>query len=328
MPSLPETSLHEKLRGVLVPFPTPFDADDELDMRAVRANIERWNETGVSGYVALGSTGERVHLDEGERVRLIEAARACIPAELAFIVGVGEQSTRGTIRDAARAARAGADAVLVMTPHFYRAKMTHAALVAHFTAVADSSPVPVVLYNIPQNTGVAIAPETVARLAGHENVFGLKDSSGDVATLMQTLRLVGGVHERFIIMTGHAGVLYPTLCAGVGGAILAAACVLPELCVEIFDAVAAGRYERARVLQERLAPVADAVTAQHGIGGLKAALDLRGYHGGMVRAPLEATDERAREEIARLLAEATGGQGETKEAGDAHERLVGAQKAS
>ncbi len=328
MPSVLKTSLNEKLRGVLIAMTTPFDTDDELDLRAVGTNIERWNKTGVRGYVALGTTGERVHLDEGERVRLIESAREHVPASHAFLVGVGEQSTRGTIRDAARAARAGAEGLLVMTPHFYRAKMTHHALVAYFTAVADSSLVPIVLYNIPQNTGVAIAPETVARLAEHENIAGIKDSSGDVATLMQTLRYAGGAHERFMIMTGQGGVFYPSLCAGIGGAILAVACVLPELCVEIFDAFRAGQHERARVLQQRLAPMASAVTTGYSVGGLKHALDLHGYVGGTVRAPLALPDEREREVIARLLAEATPQDTDTDARKDAQGRLVGAQKAS
>ncbi|MGB8507168.1 MAG: dihydrodipicolinate synthase family protein, partial [Pyrinomonadaceae bacterium] len=234
-----EQTLNNRLRGIHVPFPTPFGADGEVDARAVRENIARWNETGISGYVALGSTGERVHLDERERLTVVEAAREVVSKSMAFIVGIGEQDTRRTIRDAALAARAGADAVLVMTPHFYRGRMTPAALVKHFTSVADASPVPIILYNIPQNTGVALTPETIARLGEHENICGIKDSSGDVATLMETLHLAGGAPERFRIMTGHAGVLYPSLCAGVSGAVLAAACVVPQLCVEVFEAVAA-----------------------------------------------------------------------------------------
>ncbi|MCA1634591.1 MAG: dihydrodipicolinate synthase family protein [Acidobacteria bacterium] len=295
------------LRGILVPFPTPFDAGGEVDARALRANIERWNLTGVSGYVALGSTGERVHLDERERLGVVEAARGAVPHELAFVVGVGEQSTRATIADARRMAGAGADAVLVLTPHFYRGAMTADVLCEYFSAIADASPVPILLYNIPQNTGVALAPEVVARLSLHENIRGLKDSSGDMLALIETLRLVGPERDDFVVMTGHGGALYAALCAGARGAILAVGCAAPELCVAVSEAVEAGDYGRARALQARLAPLAAAVTTRYGIGGLKAALDLLGYAGGTaVRAPLRTPGEEARREIARLLEETVG----------------------
>ena len=290
----------ENLRGILLPFPTPFRAAGRIDTDALRANIERWSETGIDGYVALGSTGERVHLDERECLEVIETARAAVPEHLAFIAGTGQQSTHATIKEAHIAARAGADALLVITPHFYRGAMTPAALVEHFTAVADASPVPIVLYNIPQNTGVALAPETIARLAGHENIIGVKDSSGDFLNLVETLRLVP---RNFAVLTGNALLLYASLAAGAQGAILAAACTLPRAAVEIYKAVRAGDHARARELQQRLAPVASAVTTRYGIGGLKVALELCGYQGGAVRAPLAAPDDDARREIARLLAE-------------------------
>jgi 4-hydroxy-2-oxoglutarate aldolase len=297
--------LNDRLRGVLIPFTTPFGEGGELDTRALRSNIERWNETGVVGYVALGSTGERVHLDERERASVVETARACVPRGMAFVVGVGEQWTRGAVAECRRAAEAGADAVLALTPHFYKGGMTQGALAEHFEALADASPVPVLLYNIPQNTGVAVAPETIARLSEHPNVAGIKDSSGDMVNLVEMIRLVG-VRDDFTLMTGHAGVFYAALCAGVGGAILAAGCAVPRRCVEIYKAFSAGEHERALQLHKRLAPVARAVTTRYGIGGLKVALDLKGYYGGPVRAPLRSPDESARAEIARLLEEAEG----------------------
>lgn len=291
------------LKGVLLPFTTPFDADESVDLKALRTNLARWNASGVAGYVALGSTGERMHLDAGERAAVIETARECVPRELSFVVGVGEQGTRGTVEECKLAARQGADAVLVLTPHFYKGAMTQPALASHFEAVADSSPVAVVLYNIPQNTGVALAPETVARLAEHENIAGIKDSSGDVANFVEMIRLVGGGAEEFDLLTGHAGVFYASLASGAVGGILAAGCVLPRLCVEIYEAARAGEHDRARELQRRLAPVARAVTIRFGVGGLKYALDLLGHAGGTVRAPLASPDEAARREIARLLDE-------------------------
>lgn len=301
-PPKQQHTLPAKLQGILIPFTTPFDAEDEVDLEALRANIRRWNKTGVAGYVALGSTGERVHLSEDERVRVIEAARESAPRETAFVAGVGAHSTRETLREAASAQRAGADALLVITPHFYRGAMTQEALYEHYLKVADAARAPVVLYNIPQNTGVSFAPETVARLAEHENVAGIKDSSGDMVNFVEMLRLAGR-RDDFALTVGHASALFASLASGASGAILAAACVAPKLCVEIYRATRAGEHERALSLQERLLPVARAVTTRYGIGGLKRAMDLRGYAGGAARAPLKSPDEAARAEIARLVEE-------------------------
>ncbi len=307
-PCRPPEIFLDKLRGIFLPFPTPFDSEGEVDARALRTNVERWGETGAAGYVALGSTGERVHLSERERLIVIESARAAVPATAAFVGGVGAQSTRASVAEARQAAALGADALLVITPHFYRAQMTTDALVAHFSEVADASPAPVLLYNIPQNTGVALAPEAVARLARHANIVGLKDSSGDMVNFVETARLVGeqrtdGGPKGFALFAGHASTLYAALSAGARGGILAAACAAPRLCVEIHRAFEAGDDARARALQSALLPVARAVTTRYGVGGLKAALDLSGYKGGPVRAPLRAPDEDGRREIARLLEE-------------------------
>lgn len=290
----------ERLRGILLPCTTPFDASGRLDTRALGRNVERWNTTGIGGYVILGSTGERVHLDDGEIVEVVGAARASAPAHLSFVVGVGRHSTRETITEARRAAAAGADALLVITPHFYRAAMTPAALAYYYEAVADASPVPVVLYNIPQNTGLALSLDTIARLSAHENICGIKDSSGDMVNFVEILRLAS---EKFAVMTGHASLLYAALSAGAQGAILAAACAVPEVAVRIARLTEEGAHERAVELQRKFTPLARAVTTRFGIGGLKYALDLAGFAGGEVRAPLSMPDEAARGEIARLLEE-------------------------
>ena len=310
----------EKLRGILLPFTTPFAVDGSVDAHGLRSNIERWNETGVKGYVALGSTGERVHLDERECLEVIEAAREAVPEHLALIVGAGQQSTHGSINEARRFAAAGADALLVITPHFYRKAMTPDALTNHYRAVADASPVPVVLYSMPDLTGIAIAPEVVARLSEHENIIGIKDSSADIVNLAETLRLVP---EGFAVLTGNGPLLYAALSAGAQGAILAVGCVAARLSIAIYRAAEAKEYARARDLQQRLTPLARAVTTRYGIGGLKAALDMLGYTGGPVRAPLQSPDEEARREIAHLLKEAACIEEEKMEDGES--RLAGAR---
>ncbi len=220
---------------------------------------------------------------------------------MSFIVGVGQQSTRGTIDEIRKAANLGADAVLVITPYFYRSAITQDSLISFYTAVADASPVPVLLYSMPALTGVKIEPATIARLSQHENIVGAKDSSADIEGFKETVRLCP---DDFTVMTGNGTVLLDTLKAGATGGILAVGCAVPEICVEIFKAFEAGEDERAAVLQAKLTPLAAAVTTRFGIGGLKAALDLNGYKGGAVRAPLQSPDETARTEIARLLEEA------------------------
>ena len=310
----------KSLRGILLPFTTPFKESGEIDLPALCSNIERWNETGISGYVALGSTGERVHLDEREYVEVIERAREVVPDGLAFIVGAGQQSTYATIKEVRRAAGAGADAVLVITPHFYRTAMTQGALAGHYMAVADASPVPVLLYSMPALTGVKLEPETVASLSEHENIVGIKDSSDDLVKFAETLRLVP---DDFAVVTGNGEVLYAALCAGARGAILAVGCVAPRQALAIYRAVLAGDRERARRVQQRLTPLARAVTVRYGIGGLKAALDLIGFAGGAVRAPLQAASRGARREIARLLEEAALSE---EEMGRDESRVAGASR--
>jgi 4-hydroxy-2-oxoglutarate aldolase len=295
--------LLNKLRSILLPITTPF-ANDNVDHAALRANIDRWSMSGVGGYVILGSTGERVHLDEREYVEVIETARATIPqgrTGSAFIVGAGQHSVSGTNKEITTAAKSGPDAVLVITPHYYRAAMTQDALLSFYNAVADASPVPILLYSMPALTGIKIEPETIARLSEHQNIIGVKDSSNDIAGFAATVKLCP---RDFAVMTGNGTVFLDALNAGATGAILAVACVVPEMCVEICEAFNKGDEERAAKLQSKLTPLATAVTTTYGIGGLKAALDLAGYKGGDVRAPLRAPAESARSEIARLLADA------------------------
>jgi 4-hydroxy-2-oxoglutarate aldolase len=292
------TTTYTDLQGIFLPVVTPFDSDGAISYSALRSNLEAWNKTGIRGHVLLGSTGERVHLDEREYLQTLETAREVVPRSMSFIAGAGQQSTINTIREIKKAAEVGVEAVLVITPYFYRPAITQETLINYYTAVADSSPVPVLLYSMPPLTGVKIEAETVARLSEHPNILGVKDSSNDVAGFSKT---VGLCSKEFAVMTGNGTVLLDTLRAGATGAILAVGCVAPEVCVEIFRAFNAGEQERAELLQSKLTPLATAVTTKYGIGGLKAALDMAGYHGGAVRAPLRAPDESARQEIRALI---------------------------
>ena len=295
-------TMRSNLSGLLLPITTPFGNGETVDLNALTTNVNKWNHTGVAGYVVLGSTGERVNLDEREYVQIIEAARAAVPADLSFIVGAGQQSTRSTREEIERAAAAGAEAVLVITPHYYRSAITQDVLIEHYTAVADTSRIPVILYSMPDLTGIKIEPETAARLSAHQNIIGMKDSSNDVTKFTDTVRLVRG---DFVMMIGNGTVFSETLQAGARAGILAVGCVVPELCLEIYRAVQNSEIDRANRLQEKLTPLARAVTKTFGIGGLKTAMEMNGYIGGAVRAPLRRPNEEACAEIESLLRDAT-----------------------
>ena len=288
--------------GILLPVTTPFLKTEDFDADGFTANLAKWNDAGVIGYVVLGSTGERVNLDEREYLQVLETARRAAPERLSFIVGAGQQSTRATISEIEIAARAGAEAVLVITPHYYRSAITQDALVKHYTAVADATSIPIILYSMPDLTGIKIEPETAARLSAHQNIIGLKDSSADIAKLTETVRLVP---DEFAVMIGNGAVLCEALQAGARGGILAVGCVVPQLCLEIFRAVRGGDIDRARLLQEKLTPLARAVTRTYGIGGLKKAMEMVGFVGGAVRQPLQRPNENASAEIGQLISEAT-----------------------
>jgi len=286
------------LTGLLLPITTPFNISQEIDFDALATNLRSWNATGVVGYVVMGSTGERVNLDEAEYLQLIERARQETPAHLSFIVGAGQQSTRGTIKEIARAAGAGAEAVLVITPNFYRAAITQTALIDYYTAVADAAKVPVLLYSMPDLTGVTIEPETAAQLSQHPNIIGMKDSSNNIERFSQTVQQVT---ESFAMMIGNGTVFADALRAGAQGGILAVGCCAPQICLDIYRAFQANDNSRATELQERLTPLACAVTKTYSIGGLKAAMEMAGLAGGNVRAPLQRPGEAACAEIRQML---------------------------
>ncbi|HEY3383187.1 MAG TPA: dihydrodipicolinate synthase family protein [Vicinamibacterales bacterium] len=272
------------LEGIFPPIATPFK-DDAIDLDGMKSNVTKWMTTGLAGVLVLGSNGEAPLLDADESFRVASAARECVPSGKTLIVGAGEESTRSTIAAVKRAAQAGADVVLVRTPCYFKKQMTTDLFVRHFTAVADASPVPVLPYNVPGLTGVSMAAEAVARLATHANIPGVKDSSAD---LTQIADLVAMTPPGFKVLVGSAPTLYASLCVGAIGGIVAAACVIPDLMVELYRLARAGKHAEALALQRRITPLGKSVTTMFGVAGLKAAMDLAGYVGGVPRQPLPA----------------------------------------
>lgn len=289
-----------ELSGVFPPIPTPFDASGDVDHEALTANLERWNQYDLAGYVVLGSNGEGVYLSTEEKVRVWETARRAIPAGKLLIAGAGCESTRQTIEMSSRAAVAGADAVLILTPHYYAGQMTPDALTRHFKDVADRAQVPVVLYNMPRFTHVDMDASTVARIAHHPNVIGIKDSGGNVAKLAQ---IVGMVEDDFQVLAGSAGFFFPALTVGAVGGVMALANLAPRVLIDLYQLSRSQEWDLAAALQGRLVRANTAVTAQFGIAGLKAALDMLGYYGGPVRSPLQPLQDREIQALKEILVE-------------------------
>jgi 4-hydroxy-2-oxoglutarate aldolase len=288
------------LRGILPPVVTPFDSDGALDLAAFEANLEAWAGEDLEGYVVLGSNGEAASLEENEKLALVRAARARAGGRT-LLVGTGLDSTRATIALTRRVADLGADAVLVLTPYYYKPQMTAEVLRRHFLAVAEASPVPVYLYSMTLFTGVPWPPSLAADLASHPRIVGMKESSSDLGLLG---RILTSVPARFEVACGSAPVLYPALCLGARAGVLAVANCAPGLAAAIYRAFESGNHERARKLQAALTPLGVAVTATYGIAGLKAAVDAAGWRGGHVRAPLLPLTPAARDEIRALVAAA------------------------
>ncbi len=290
--------MEKKLQGVLPPVATPFTEDEELDLKAFKANIQRWNQTGLSGYLVVGSNGESVYLSEKERDQLLEASRETVAPDKIIMAGTGAESTRATIQQTRRAAELGADCALVITPHYFKGQMTPSRLIDHFRKVADAATIPVLAYNFPQATGLNLPPDAVAKIAEHPNVVGIKDSSGNIAQLSELVRLCP---PDFAVFVGNAAVFFPALCLGAVGGILAVANVAPERCVELIQAYQAGELEKAKDMQWRLVSLAVLVTVTHGVGGLKAAMAIAKYQPGPVRSPLTMPDDKARAAIQKEL---------------------------
>jgi 4-hydroxy-2-oxoglutarate aldolase len=286
-----------RLQGIVPPLVTPFGDDGSLDLPSFERNLESYAAEDLGGYLVLGSNGEAASLDEDEKLLLLRAARKAAGSRT-LVAGTGLESTRATIALTRKAADLGADAALVLTPHYYKSQMTEAALRGYYEAVADASPIPVLIYSVPAFTGMPLPPGLPAALAGHPNVVGLKESSGDLGLLG---RILASVPASFSVACGSAPVAYPAFCIGASAAVLAVACCAPRPAAALYRAFLAGDHERARRLQEALTPLATAVTATHGVAGLKLAVDLAGRRGGAVRAPLLPPNPALRDQLLPLL---------------------------
>ena len=272
--------------GVMGPMVTPFKADESLDIPGFEQNVRGHMAAGLHGVLVAGSTGEAALLTDDERRVLTEVARKLVPDDRLLLVGTGAESTRHCIARCRDAASSGGDAVLVVAPHYYSSAMSPQALKAHYQRVADESPIPVLLYNIPKYMHFRLEPELIAELSKHENIRGMKDSAGDMTYFA---RYVESQSEKFDVMTGHGGTFATALSLGARGGILAVALFAAELALEVWNAHNEGRISDAEAAQKPLVPMAAEIVARMGVSGVKAAMDRIGLVGGHVRLPLLPT---------------------------------------
>ena len=288
------------LSGVFIPAVTPFDPDTgELDLEAMSENLRRWTDFPIQGVVIAGTTGEAVLVDEEERLALVRQARKVLPERVLLTVGTGLESTRATLRLSRAVAQEGAEAVLVQPPAYYKGAMTPEALREHYLAIADGSPVPVIVYQAPLRMSTLDFPTgLVAELSNHDNIVGIKDSRGKLDLLGE---LVEQCKEGFQILVGSGALLYPALEVGAVGGIVAVGNMVPQASGELFQAYAAGRSAEAGRLQQLLGPIHNEIVAGMGVPGVKVALDLLGYRGGDPRPPIRPLADAGREEVREVL---------------------------
>lgn len=287
------------LRGVFAPFTTPFDSTGNLALDRLRQNLERYNASRLAGLVATGSTGEAILLSWPETEAVWEATVETAAADKILIAGTAAESTAETILRTRRAGDMGFGFALVRTPHYYQPQMTPDALADFYHRVADASPIPILIYAIPQFTGIAVEAPLVARLAGHPNIVGIKESSGSVQRAAE-MRLAAPAPFR--ILVGSAPTFLASVAVGADGGILALSDAVPDACVELFELASAGNSSGARALHERLLNAGKTLVNRFGVAGMKYALDRLGYYGGPVREPLRPLDQGGRDEIDRVLA--------------------------
>jgi 4-hydroxy-2-oxoglutarate aldolase len=285
--------------GVFAALTTPFAQDGPVSLPDLKHNVQRYNQTDLAGYVALGSTGEAVLLTRAEMDGILATVKESAAKGKRLLAGAGAESTAETIERTKRAAEFGYDAVLVKTPYYYKPSYKPEVLITHYRRVADESPIPVMLYSIPQFTGIALGATEVAALAEHPNIIGIKDSSGDVQGVAE---IVAATPPKFQTLVGSAASVYPSMAIGARGAILALACALPEKCVALFELFRKGHHEKARELQSILVRASKLIVSEAGIAGVKHAMDQRGYRGGIPRPPLLPLHDEQKKRLTEFLA--------------------------
>lgn len=291
--------MSHNFKGIFAALTTPFE-EDKISLKKFEENLQKYNSTDLEGYVIAGSTGESIYLTDDEAEKLVKTAKETASKGKKIIVGTARESTKVTLEFTNRMADLGIDAALIRTPSYFKSRMDYEALKKHYLSIADQSKAPVLIYHIPQITGLSLAPELIVELSSHPNILGMKDSSGN-------LEFFGGIQPQlapdFDYILGAASVILLGLILGASGGILRLAAAFPSECVKLYHLFLDGKMDEARKLQLKLVPVNKAIIQKFGIPGTKYALDLCGYYGGSPRLPLLPLDEEGKKEMEGILKE-------------------------
>ncbi len=291
--------MSQNFKGIFAALTTPFE-EDKISFEKFEGNLQKYNSTDLAGYVIAGSTGESIYLTDDESEKLVTTAKETASVEKKIIVGTARESTKVTLDFTNRIADLEIDAALIRTPSYFKSRMDHEALKKHYLSIADQSRAPVLIYHIPQITGLALDPELIVELSSHPNIVGMKDST-------ETLEFFGGIKPQIVpdfdYILGAASIILLGLILGASGGILRLAAAFPAECVKLYHLFLDGKLDEARKLQLNLVPVNKAIIQTFGIPGTKYALDLCGYYGGPPRLPLLPLDEEGKKEMERILKE-------------------------
>jgi len=288
------------LQGIFPPLTTPFNSKDWFFPEKLRFNIDKLSKYKLRGYLVLGSNGEFPLLSFDEKVLVISEARKCISNDRLLLAGTGCQSTPETIDLTIASAEAGADAALILNPFFYKGLMNNSALAEFYSNVAEASPIPILVYNMPANSGIDMDSDLIVELSQHQNIIGLKDSGGNMVKMAE---IIERVDDDFTVLSGSAGFLLPALKIGASGGILALANIAPQLCIDIYNYFNDSKSDKASLLQENIIKINKFVTREHGVPALKFAMDQLGFYGGNARRPLLPIPEENKSQLLELIKE-------------------------
>jgi 4-hydroxy-2-oxoglutarate aldolase len=291
--------IKEKLSGVFVPAITPF-INDEVQYDKLEKNIKKLNDTAVRGYLALGSNGENKSLTYDEKLKVLETF-VYNKADKVIMAGATFESTKETISFSKDAAKLGADFVSVLTPSYFAKQMKDDILLDYYTEIAENSTVPILIYNAPGfAAGVKVSTKVAAKLAAHENIVGMKDSSTDGIT--GYLAACRGI-KNFHIIAGSANFFLTGLICGASGGILSIANAFPGICCELYDCFVKGEMEKAIELHFKVFKLNSKVSGSGGVSAVKAAATLAGFFGGDLRRPLKSLASAQVEEMEKYFKE-------------------------
>ncbi|SFI15390.1 4-hydroxy-2-oxoglutarate aldolase [Tindallia magadiensis] len=288
-------------RGIYTPIVTPFDEKEEIDYQKLLVNLSKLADTPLEGLVVLGSNGEFPYLTEREKLDISTFVLKEKAEKQKVIVGASHESVFQMKRFIDKIQPFEPSALLVLPPHYYKSSMKEEALYQFFVDIADYSPMPIMLYNMPGNTGINMPASLVVKLSCHPNILGIKDTAGNIVQLSQ---IVGEAEKDFSVFAGSASYLLPALTMGAKGATLALSNVLAEKCCEIYRLFNEGETVKALEQQQKIIRINTLVTAGIGVPALKYAMDLKGYQGGMPRKPMQLLTEDEKTRVRTALAEA------------------------